>query len=542
MTRAGWKRGTKCYAASVRIGTSTATTSSAFIPVMKLREDGSRKGLETEERSRVAAPVGPSDTRRTANFGAAGDRKSIPTPDRLPLASPITMYQPALVRAPVSPIFVTLAHLAAQNHLVICAGAGLSVAEPCELPSGAQLARLVHTRLAIRIVVPPCDPDSLLSVADAVDAIAGGLEALQHELLRCADFESASPTYGHKVVAELALDGAVAVLLLNWDCCVERSSPVGAWLPVVVTAEDRAHLTEARVVKIHGCSTRPSSLLVSTRQLEDPPLWVGHTVGAQLNVAAVVFVGLSEVPTYAKPRLQRLVADINGVGRCRVVAPGVSASWAGSAWDELLPALPAENKHDDEADAFLDSLARALVGNTLAELHGVASARSPQAAEAVDRFRAAVGAMDVVSFMRWAREAAYRWRSGVTVLRSPELQEAMLALCLASQKHALQVSYAPSQSYAVANGITYGLIVSRGRTATQLAGEAQRRSEESRRYGRDFPGELLFLCVGNTEALDQPESLRDIVAEPSPDDVIDGTRAGRPRLLAAHEVLEGHWP
>jgi hypothetical protein len=53
-----------------------------------------------------------------------------------PTCDAVTAYAGEPLRAPVDPAVVVLAARAVDGHLVVCAGAGLSVAPDAELPSG----------------------------------------------------------------------------------------------------------------------------------------------------------------------------------------------------------------------------------------------------------------------------------------------------------------------------------------------------------------------------------------------------------------------
>jgi hypothetical protein len=103
------------------------------------------------------------------------------------------------------------------------------MADNAGLPSGRRLGELLDARLSARLAgyISPADRANLLDVADAGIAAAGDLLPLQYEVLELADFERASPNFGHTALALLLAEGAAAnVLLWNWDDCVERAAPI----------------------------------------------------------------------------------------------------------------------------------------------------------------------------------------------------------------------------------------------------------------------------------------------------------------------------
>jgi NAD-dependent SIR2 family protein deacetylase len=67
-----------------------------------------------------------------------------------------------------------------------------------------------------------CSPTDLTAIADAVATLPSGRDALLSTAARVAEFTSATPSYGHEVLAFLMLEGLLDVLTTNWDDCIER--------------------------------------------------------------------------------------------------------------------------------------------------------------------------------------------------------------------------------------------------------------------------------------------------------------------------------
>src|SRR5687768_8562203 len=101
---------------------------------------------------------------------------------------------------------------ARNGELVICAGAGLSVADDSGLPNGRELAERLDRRLEGRfpLYVSPAETDDLLAVADAGRVATAELHQLQTEVAGLARFLSAPRNYGHRALALLIAEGALA--------------------------------------------------------------------------------------------------------------------------------------------------------------------------------------------------------------------------------------------------------------------------------------------------------------------------------------------
>ena len=302
---------------------------------------------------RVATVLSGSDVTGTSGQGRPYD---------------LAMYEPRPLAdgQPAHP--VALAALGRAGRLVIYAGAGLSRAQPTELPSGPEVANKTYRRLARLLpTMPSCNEYDLTSVADAVASLDGGLPALRETVVKVGEFTTATPNYGHEALALLLLEGAVSVLTTNWDDCIERGGQPER-LPVTITAVERSQVGHASLLKLHGCATRPETLLVTTAEVDSPADWVTHEVGARLADAHVLFVGIGDLAAYVRDRLSETVAAVGDPSHVRVVSPTIVTGWSTSEWAQILPTLPADHRIEMGADEFLDMLAGAYVRSFLADI------------------------------------------------------------------------------------------------------------------------------------------------------------------------------
>jgi hypothetical protein len=81
--------------------------------------------------------------------------------------------------------------------------------------------------------------------------------------------------------------------------------------------------------------------LITSAQIDRPPVWAATEIEAGLAQATVVFVGIGDVASYVRRGLNRIVAELGPtVGQVFVVSPSIETGWDQSAWSELLPGLP----------------------------------------------------------------------------------------------------------------------------------------------------------------------------------------------------------
>lgn len=466
------------------------------------------------------------------------------------------MYQPEPVATSATSASATaVAHLAMARQLAVIAGAGLSRAEPTDLPSGATLAKRTYTELAPLLGIELADDDqwNLLTVADAVARNQGGRQALREAMPRYADFLIASPNYAHKVLAMLALEGAVTLLETNWDTCIERAAAPES-LVATVTNEDRHDLGVASVFKLHGCATKTSSLLITTDDLEQPPLWSSTEVASALGTKTVVFVGIGDVAEYTKKSvtaLRRLVPN----AEIHIVDPAVDKDgWEAGEWKNLVGDVDESFRHATEAESFLDGVLRAYVRLTLGVADGIA--RGDEQASAVtsgyDQLQEALYRENPVEVVQWLRSACLKLKPGDTALAHQELQYGTISLAtvLGSCSATGDMTLDTNGVVRTAEGTFCLMVAVEGMNGRTMATEAMWRLTSWRQSGQlGNDEEPVVVCLGHIGPLGSNEvslsSLsagtievmnvaEDVFAEPIADDVLLGP------LHAPHRLIDGH--
>jgi hypothetical protein len=441
------------------------------------------------------------------------------------------VHHPSAINSGIPPYAVAIAERVRTGRVTIYAGAGLSFAEPAGLPTGAAVAEQIHARLKDAFpALNGVDRRDLVAIADAVAGLNGGEDALRLVAVQAAEFTTATPTYGHRVLALLLLEGVVDVLTTNWDNCVERAGSPET-VPSVVTDHDRLHVAGRCVLKIHGCATRPESLLLTTDHLRAPPVWVVDETRARLGNALVVFVGIGDIAAYVSQRLSEAVTVIGSVDNIRVVGPSIVTAWEDSEWSNLLPMLPDDHRIAATADEFLEKLGGAYVNQCLADLAADLHTE-PGVAEALVAAADGLRTHDARTVLAWARRAGVVAKTGVPVLSTESIAEVLAALGTLTG-HEFTITRdstidTPKESFEV--------LVSVGLTpASRFLREARNRLEQHRANGRPDP---TFLVGGGLGWGAPAQSLPvDIVAEGDELDVVDGPMIAEPRLIRASEVL-----
>lgn len=273
------------------------------------------------------------------------------------------------------------------------------------------MAAAIHMQLKTAFhVLETVEASDLVAVADAVAALPGGEDALRQTSAKSADFKSAKPGYAHKVLAHLMLEGAIDVLTTNWDNCIERGAGEER-LPTVTNDHDLADVSPPWVLKVHGCASKPDSLLLSSGHLENPPTWVQEQTHARLGSAVVVFMGIGDVAGYVKRRIAEAIHEVGSVENIRVVAPDIETNWEGSQWGTVAPSLHDDHKIPATADLFMEQLAAAYTIGRLGE-HSVTLSSDEELAVNFEAAKAGLFKSDSLTVLQWARAVDINPRVG----------------------------------------------------------------------------------------------------------------------------------
>lgn len=408
-----------------------------------------------------------------------------------PMASPMTAPIPELVQA-------SLAH-----RLVICAGAGLSRARRADLPDGRSLSIALDTRLNGKLTEyqSPHDIGDLIAVADAAVAANGRLSSLQIEVADSAKFRTAPPNYGHAALAMLTLEGAVqAVLLWNWDTCIERTCPEGEHLHVARSEQDLQGAVAPCIAKVHGCAEVPVSMLITSEQLAESPLWVEQAFAQRISNSTIIFIGIGDVADYARRRIERFNQDFGGTDDldAHIVSPSIRTHWDQSVWSDVLPALDEQRKIEATADAFLDELIRGWARVLPESVEAVRSQMSADAASGALNVIDSFSQLNAVEAVRWCRDAAIGAAGGQSVVHTREAHSALLATAVLSGDSAgAPVTFRRRARFQVGDTFHECLLVcATGTVATDVVAEARSRVE--RLIADDLlRGSATFLVAGD---------------------------------------------
>lgn len=471
------------------------------------------------------------------------------------------MYLGKPLATPAGALPAALAASALDGRLTIYAGAGVSAAAPTNLPGAAGLAKLLFDHLAATIPMGGVDEWDLLAVADRVAAQPAGKPLIRSAILRVASMTSARHNYAHSVLALLLCEGVATVIETNYDDCIERAA-LPERLSVVVTDADRIDMRMASLLKVHGCATRPSTMLVSTHDLDNAPLFAAAELAARLSSGDVAFIGLGSPADYVRSSLDQLVARV-GMDRLTVIDPKMS-DWTQTDWPDILAGLDAQRRVAESADEFCDALLRAYLHATRANLRAklVSLDTAHPQRLGVEAILAGLETRDGVWALRWLRCLAWEFSVGKAVATASRTLLALLALgCLAGRD---QVCLGPSGWICLdgdLDGARMTALVSDSLPlGSRMAIEAIQRVNDARAEDRLPAGaDVIVACCGHIGPLGSAEvqgarglRARDILRTPAPtttmpdnildeatpDHLIDSATAGRIFLIAGDYIIE----
>jgi hypothetical protein len=346
------------------------------------------------------------------------------------IANVLSVYSPACLSAPTDTVSASVAAQADAGRLTIYAGAGLSWAAPTGLPGSGTLAKRIAAHLASVVDFGEIKRDDLLAVADEVAKQPLGRMLLERTLLKAADFEHARANYGHEVVAMLLCEGVSTVFETNYDLCIEFAAQPER-PRVVVTDEDLRHGATTALLKAHGCASMPSTMLITSDDLKDTPLWAKASVAARLSQDQVLFVGIGSVADYVQESIKDVLKAV-GVSHLLVVDPALAA-WDEDpelAWRKLLGELPEEQRETRGASEFLDAVLRAYAQEGLSRVRALVAGFNPEHRQRVgtEVVLSALEGKDAVQAVRWLRRATWKLEAGHRVVGDATTTHGLLAL------------------------------------------------------------------------------------------------------------------
>lgn len=432
----------------------------------------------------------------------------------------------------VPPYAIALAERALdRGRVVVYAGAGISVAQPTDLPNGGALAQTIYAKLITAFPsLNGVDQDDLVAVADAVAALPDGGDALRQTAARAAEFRTAKPSYGHRVIAYLVLEGVIDILTTNWDDCIERAGAPER-LQAVADQGSLTNVVPPSVLKVHGCATQPGTLLITTADLQDPPQWAREQTHARLGSAVVIFVGIGDIAGYVRNRIEEAITEVGGTANIRVVSPSIVDGWDASPWSSVAPDLAVEHRIAATSDHFMEQFGAAYV-HVVLKSHVAALAGNQQLADDLNVAVTALLTTNPLALLRWVRRAAFVARPGESVLRTDRIAEALTAL---GRLAGNSITFTQSQAFETNTGPIEILVATSTVAATQLEREARNRLADYAAQGAKSPR---FLVAGGMGWPARSAGLPDdVIDELDPADILDGPQALVPEILLAHEVL-----
>lgn len=455
------------------------------------------------------------------------------------------MQGSALLSAPIPAPILRLVTACEDGRLTVCAGAGLSKAADASLPLGAELSELLSEHLDGRLAgySPPADTADLVAVADAAVAAAESLSTLQQEVLRLAPFLDAVPNLGHRALALLLVEGAIsATLLWNWDNCVERSAPDRERIEVALNDEDVGDLRVPAVLKVHGCATRRSSLLITSSQLADlAPLWSDRALARALSHDVVVFVGIGDVADYARHRISQLLNDFESLDMI-VVGPSVVSKWSETVWAEVAAVLAddAERRVESTADTFFDDLLRAWASHLLMTLERLG--REEAMSNVVDLVIDALGRASSLGVVSWCRSSLMFPVAGRSAVRSPQVLTVLLAAGVLASHGSEQMWLAAHARIATPSRQWLAVVAESNQMASAIEREITRRAQALAEAGLAVHAVSVLVAGpvigGLAEALSS--DVTDIfMGEVSDDDIVAAPTAVAIEVTWADAVLGG---
>lgn len=415
------------------------------------------------------------------------------------------MYLGKPLTAQVSSSAALAAEAALLGRLTVYAGAGLSAAPPTSLPGAGGLASKIYHLLESVINFETVSEWDLLAVADRVELEPRGLEMLHAAIARVAAFDTARPNFAHKALGLLICEGATTVLEANYDSCIERGAQPEQ-IPVVVSDVDRQQVSRGALLKVHGCISRPHSMLATTAELLSPPLYAITELSARLSDGSVTFIGLGSPADYVKDSVTQFVTRVSSA-TLTLVDPKVT-EWEESGWNAVAPELAPANRVAMDAEAFCDELLRFYVLDILRRLAdsvGGLDHAHPQRL-GCDELAALLKTHDAVWTLTWLRRSAWQFAVGTPVITSGRVLQGLMAISMLTSGTSIDVRAGGVVWLPDVNTAVLLVVAGRAPSGSVTAIEAEHRAMDARTEGRIPEGSsVVVVCCGQSGGLGADE-------------------------------------
>ena len=456
-------------------------------------------------------------------------------------------YNPKPLVIEPSPQIVALGPRIEDKKLVFVIGAGVSMGPPTCLPSGAELANSVKTRLLdspLASVIKVIAEDNLLAMADVVEEKSpAAFPLFVRAIFESADFKMATPNYAHLAIALLMTETNVQALSTNWDMCIEQSSPnvysdiVGCFdLNTVMNAGDSTIL-----LKLHGCAKNELSLCVSSRQIAKETWWATHQVGAAIERSLVVFLGIGSVAEYIKLTLQKILSMTSDLSNVLIVDPVLSDDW------NSLMAGGVKNHLPIKSEEFLDDVLRTLTLSQLSRVNLLAQDMSKELPRSDIDIEVAVH--ETVEFFRkfpahyiwlWVRRGFFSTGQNPSIL-DPIFKQFVLALALINCVSPLyDMDVIGNTSFIRCRDFVVELAWARDPVASRKLCRRKITSLKTDKRKNLLPQvqHFIILVHGFVGVLPSPIMKESVVDEPYLADIIDGSEALGAKWVNLAELIQ----
>jgi hypothetical protein len=316
--------------------------------------------------------------------------------------------------------------------------------------------------------------------------------------------------------------------------------------PTLTEADRRDAGRGARMDKLNGCASRPTTLRITRQEVDEPLTWALHRVSAVLTDTTVAFVGLGTVGDYVATGVERVLdASRDAPVTLVVVNPTLSEDWENALGDRAAEAHLAE-----QAELFLDELLRAAVLLALTNVRGAAVEMAEAGHPASDALRAgaeqlvtALEEHDAVAVWRWWRDGACGESMGRPFILAQNGEAALTAVCALVGERTLTTSGDEDALVVELDGRYLEICCWPRQEAATVVQRQAGRIRHRRRRGvyRDRAKRVVTVSVGHRGVLPRPDASLDILnPEGSPTDIVDGSERIVVQWVAGEALLQGN--